>query len=197
MPYHSNINYRKCHQWQTPTEGSSRRRDHQSQAPTGKMYTASPTRNRLPNKPKLLIKMLFYFEGHQYIYMRFPGGAMVKKNPLATWESVGYDLATEQQYIYICKYTKQRSTTWSSWKSRIYKLKVYITNYPISGIWSCLKHPCGHLVHTQRSCQKHVWSCQKTSRLRKHPWVQRASNISLYFWFTGLRPEKYYHVVLV
>ena len=165
MPYHSNINYRKCHQWQTPTEGSSRRRDHQSQAPTGKMYTASPTRNRLPNKPKLLIKMLFYFEGHQYIY--------------------------------ICKYTKQRSTTWSSWKSRIYKLKVYITNYPISGIWSCLKHSCGHLVHTQRSCQKHVWSCQKTSRLRKHPWVQRASNISLYFWFTGLRPEKYYHVVLV
>lgn len=32
-----------------------------------------------------------------------------------------------------------------------------------------------------------VWPCQNPSRLiRKRPWVQTASNISLYFWFPGL-----------
>ena len=76
-----------CHTTPTLITGSAisdrpQQKDHQQEGiinhrpQLGKMYTASPTRNRLPNKPKLLIKMLFYFEGHQYIYMRFPGGAM-------------------------------------------------------------------------------------------------------------------------
>ena len=45
-----NINYRKNCQLQTPTEEPSMGKNHQLEAPAEKMYTASPTRNQLPQQ---------------------------------------------------------------------------------------------------------------------------------------------------
>ena len=80
---------------------------------------------------------------------------------------------------------KQRCTTWFNWKSQIYILKVYITNYMISGYLVLSKTSTETTSPHQMVLD--IWPCQKTSRLiRKRSGVQTASNISLYFWFTGL-----------
>ena len=83
MPYHSDINYRKCHQLQTPKEESSTRSDHQLQAPTGKDVHCISYQKSTTDKPKLLIKTLFYFEGHQYIHME---KAMAPHSSTLAWK---------------------------------------------------------------------------------------------------------------